>query len=70
MTASLPLMKNALTPLAECVLIRLGLTAAASASDVAFQNYIFGSGTTALIISNEEVEDIMKIVKYLKKQDY
>ena len=70
MTASLPLMKNALTPLAERVLIRLGLTAAASASDVAIQNNIFGSGTTALIISNEEVEDIMKIVKYLKKQDY
>ena len=70
MTASLPLMKNALTPLTKRVLIWLGLTAAASASDVAIQNNIFGSGTTALIISNEEVEEIMKIVKYLKKQDY
>ena len=29
--------------------------------------YIHGSGTTALIISNEEMEDIMKIVKSLKE---
>ena len=29
------------------------------------QNY--GSGTTALIISNEEMEDIMKMVKSLEE---
>ena len=56
MTVSLPLMKNALTPLTKRVLIQLGLTAATSVSDVAIQNNIFGSGTTALIISIEEVE--------------
>ena len=28
---------------------------------------MFGSGTTSLIISNEEMNDIMKIVKSLKK---
>ena len=27
---------------------------------------ILGSGTIALIISNDEMEDIMKIVKYLE----
>ena len=28
---------------------------------------MFGSGTTSLIISNEEMNDIMKMVKSLKK---
>ena len=27
---------------------------------------VLGSGTTTLIISNEEMEDIMKIIKYLE----
>ena len=60
-------MKNVLTPLVKSVLIPLGLTAAASAKDAANQNRIFGTGTTALIISNEEMEDIMKIVKSRKE---
>ena len=38
-----------------------------SATDAAIQKKIYGSGTTALIISNEEMEDIMKIVKSLKE---
>ena len=38
-----------------------------SAADAAIQNKIYGSGTTALIISNEEMEDIMKIVKSLEE---
>ena len=59
----LPLMKNVLKPLAKSVLIPLGLTAAASAIDAAIHNKMFGSGTTTLIISNEEINDIMKIVK-------
>ena len=37
------------------------------AAVVAVQKKIYGSGTTALIISNEEMEDIMKIVKSLKE---
>ena len=52
MTAGLPLMKNVLTPLAKSVLIPLGLTATVSATDAAFKNKIYGSGTTALITSN------------------
>ena len=38
-----------------------------SAADPAIQKKIYGSGSTALIISNEETEDIMKIVKWLEK---
>ena len=57
MTAGLPLIKNVLKPLAEIVFILLGLTA--TATDVAVQKKIYGSGTTPLIISNEEIEDII-----------
>ena len=67
MTAGLPLMKNVSTPLAKplakSVSMSLGLTVVASATDATIQKNIFGSGTTALIISNNEMEDIMKIVK-------
>ena len=57
----LPLIGNVLKPLAKSVLIPLGLTAAASTTDAAIHNKMFGSGFTTLIISNEEMEDIMKI---------
>ena len=63
MTAGLPLIKRVLTPLAKNVLLRFGLSAAMSATDAVIQKKIHGSGTTALTISNEEMEDIMKIVK-------
>ena len=69
MTAGLPLMKNVLTPLPKSVLIPLGLTAAASATDAAIQNKIYESETTALIISNEEMKDIIHIVKSLQKSN-
>ena len=49
--SGLPLMKNVLKPLAKSVLIPLGLTAAASATDAAFHKKMFGSGITTLIIS-------------------
>ena len=62
----LPLMWNLLKPLAESVLIPLGLTAVASATDAAIHKKMFGSGFTTLIISNEEMEDIMKVVKSLE----
>ena len=58
-------MKNALKPLAKSVLIPVGLTAAASATDAVLHKKMFGSGTTRLITSNEEMNDIMKIVKSL-----
>ena len=48
--------------LAKSVLISLRLTAATSAADAGIQKKKLGSGTTTLIISNEEMNDIMKIV--------
>ena len=63
----LPLIKNVIKPLAKSVLIPLGLTAAAPAVDVGIHKKILGSGTTTtLIISNEEINDIMKIVQALE----
>ena len=60
-----PLMKVAI-PLAKNVLAPLGITAAASAIDAGIQKKIHGSGTKTLIISNEEMNDIMKIVQALE----
>ena len=56
----LPLLKSVVKPLGM-----LGLTASASATDAAI-NKIPGSGTTIFIISNDEMNDILKIVKSLK----
>ena len=49
-----PLMKVAV-PLAKNILAPLGITAAAGAIDAGVQKKIHGSGTTTLIISNEEM---------------
>ena len=73
--SGLPLMKSVIKPLAKSVLVPLGLTAAAaSAADAGIHKKILGSGerpldlvlphnNTALIISNDEIGDILKIVK-------
>ena len=53
-------------PLAKNVLALLGITAAASASDAGIPKKNHGSGTTTLLISNEEMNDIMKIVQALE----
>ena len=60
-----PLMKVAI-PLAKNVLGLLGITAAASVIDAGIQKKIHGSGTTTLIISNEEINDIIEIVQALE----
>ena len=65
----LPLIKNVIKPLAKSVLIPLGLTVAASAADAGIHKKILGSGhnnTTTLIILNDEIEDMIKIVKSLE----
>ena len=72
----LPLMKSVIKPLAKSVLIPLGLTAAVSAADAGIHKKILGSGrpldlapphnNTTLIISNDEMDDILKIVKSLE----
>ena len=66
--------KNVIKPLAKSVLIPLGLTAAASAADAGIHKKILGSGcpsssaahNTTLIISNDDMKDIIKIAKSLK----
>ena len=50
----LPLIRNVLKPLAKSFLIPIGLT---------IHQKMFGSGFIILIISNEEMEDIRKIVR-------
>ena len=60
-------MKNLLKPLRKNVLIPLGLTAAASATDAALHKKMFGSGVTTFINSNEEMNNIIKIVKSLQE---
>ena len=67
--SGLSVVGNVLEPLAKKVLIPLRLTEAASATDAAIHKKMFASGMIALIISNEEMNDIMKIVKFLKKSD-
>ena len=64
----LPLMKSVIKPLAKSVLIPLGLTAAASAADAGIHKKILGSGhnNATLIISNDEMDDILKTVKSLE----
>ena len=62
---AVPLMKVTI-PLAKNVLAPLAITAAASAINAGIQKKIHGSGTTTLIISNEEMNDIMKIVQALE----
>ena len=57
MKVALPLAKNVLAP--------LGLTAAMSAIDGSIQKKIHGSGIK-LIIEQEDINDIMKIIKALE----
>ena len=68
------LIKDVIKPLAKSLLIPLGLTAAALAADAGIHKKILGSGNpssshnnnTVLIISNDEIEDIIKIIKSLE----
>ena len=60
--SGLPLLKSVVKPLGM-----LGLTAAASATDAAKNKKICGSGNHAtLIISNDDMQDLLKIVKSLE----
>ena len=62
----LPLMKSVIKPLVKSVLIPLGSTAAASAADSGIHKKILRSNNTTLIISNNEMDDIFKIIKSLE----
>ena len=56
-------------PLTKNILVPLGTTAATSAIDSGIQNKIHGSGVTTLIISNEAMNDIMKIIQALEESN-
>ena len=60
----LPLLKSVIKPLGL-----LGLTSASSAIDADVQKKIYDSATTTLLISNEEMNDIMKIVQTLEDKN-
>ena len=64
----LPLMKSVIKRLGKSVLVPLGLTAAESAADAGIHKKILGSGhnNTTLMISNDEMDDILKTVKSLE----
>ena len=63
----LTLTKNVLKPLVKNVLLALKVIAEASETDVASHRKMFESGITTLIISNKEMNYIMKIVKSHEK---
>ena len=56
-----PLLKSVIKPLGL-----LDLTAASSTIDAGVQKKIYGSGTTTLVISHEEMNDIMKTIQNLR----
>ena len=66
----LPLNSNVIKTLPKSVLIPLGLTGVASAADAGTHKKILGSGNlTTLIIPNDEIHDIINIVKSLEDSD-
>ena len=67
----LPLIKTLIKPVAKSVLIPLVLAAAASAADAGIHKKILGAGNTiTLIISNDEMEDIIKTVNSLEDSGF
>ena len=63
----LALMKSVIQSLPKSVLILLGLPASAAAADAGIHKKILGSGhNTTLIISNDEIKNILEIVKSLE----
>ena len=74
----LPMIKNLITPLAKNVLNPLGLIAIASAADAGIHSKILASdrhsssashSTATLIISNKDMDDLIKIVKSLENSE-
>ena len=61
--SGLPLLKSVVKPVGM-----LGLTAAALEADAAINKKVLGSGNhTTLIISNDDMQDLLKIVKSLEE---
>ena len=64
---NLSLIASVLKPLAKSVLLRLGLWAAAVATDAPIHNKMFGSGMTTIIIFSKEMNEIMKMIESLEE---
>ena len=63
LTSGLPLLKSVIN-----LLGMLGLTAAASGIDAAITKKMLGSGGhTTLIISNDDLNDLLEVIKSLEK---
>ena len=66
----MPFIRNLHKSVAKSILIPLGSTVAATAAtatDAAIHKKLFGSGVTTLVISNEEMNNTMKMVKSLEE---
>ena len=63
----MPLIRYTLKPQTKYVLIPLGLTALVSATDTTIDKKMLGFGISTLINFNEEINDIIKKVKYLEE---
>ena len=63
--SGLPLLKSVIKPLGM-----LGLTAVVAATDAAINKKILGFGNhTTLIISNDDLNDLLEVLKSLEKND-
>ena len=62
------LIKQAIS-LGKNILAPLGLSAAMSATDAAIQKKMYGSGNTTLIISDNDMDNLIKIVTALEEHD-
>ena len=66
---SLPKLIKPAISLGTNILAPLGLSAAMSATDAAIQKKMYGSGNTILIISDNGLDDLIKIVTALEEHD-
>ena len=65
----LPKLKKPAVSIEKNILAPLELSAAMSATDAAIQKKMYGSGITTLIISNDDLNDLIKIVTALEEHD-
>ena len=65
----LPKLIKSATSIGKNILAPLGLSGAMSATDAAIQKKMCGSGMTTLIISNNDLNDLIKIVTALEEHD-
>ena len=65
----LPKLINPTISIGKNILAPYGLNAAMSATDAVIQKKMYGSRNTTLIISNDDMDDLIKIVTALEEHD-